>query len=156
MTESYGKIGSQFGTPTTAAEFKLGECNVGSDGTEWVYVQASGAVSQYDAVAIDEDFQARALTKALADAGHTIGVAQAAFTDDQYGWVALKGTNISVNVLSSCASDSQLYTTGTSGKLDDASTNQTAIDGIVITTAASGATQAEECIISAGLFGAQR
>ena len=156
MTESYSKIGARFDTPTTTADFKLGECVEGSDGTKWTYVQASGAIAQYDAVAIDENFQAAALTKALADAGQTVGVAQAAFTDDYYGWVALKGTNISVNVLASCAADAQLYTTGTAGKLDDASTSQTAIDGIVIVTAASGATQAEECIISTGLFGAQR
>lgn len=156
MTESYGKIGARFDTPTTAQEFKLGECNYGSDGTEWVYVQANGAIDQYDAVAIDENFQAAALTKALADAGHTVGVAQATFADNEYGWVACKGSNVQVNVLASCAADTQLYTSGTAGHLDDTATSQTAIDGIVIVTAASATAQSEECLISAGLFGAQR
>ena len=156
MTESYSKIGARFASPTTGIDYQLGECAMGSDGTEWVYVQAGGAIAQYDAVGIDEAFQAAALTKAIADAGHTVGVAQAAFADNEYGWVATKGSNISVNVLANCAADTQLYTTATAGKLDDAAASQTPIDGIVITTAAGGATQEEPCIISAGLFGAQR
>lgn len=123
-------------TPTTQ-EWVLGTTAPGTDNSEWVYVQASGAITQYDWVAIDENFQAAAGTKALADAGHQVGFAQVAFADNDYGWIATKGTNISVRAAASCAADTILYTSGTAGVLDDASTSQTEIKGVTAVTAAS-------------------
>lgn len=130
--------------PTTDANFKLGTRCTGNDGTEWIYVQANGAITVYDAVGIDETFQAAALTKAMADADWRIGFAQVAFTDNQYGWVATSGagSNFKVNVLASCVADAALYTTATAGALDDDATSQTAINGVVIVTTNGGATAA--------------
>jgi isopentenyl phosphate kinase len=136
-----GTLGVEVSATPTTAEFDLGTRVTGTDGTEWVYVQASGAITQYDAVGIDEDYQAAALTKAIADDGHAIGFAQVAFADNDYGWVATRGSNISVRLAANCAADVALYTTATAGVLDDASTSQTNIDGVVavagVTTAGS-------------------
>lgn len=145
------KLGVDFYTPTTTRDHKLGSVVLGTNGSRWVYVQASGAIAQYSAVAVDESGQAAALTKALADAGHSVGFAQAAFADDEYGWVCISATGgISVLVKASCAADGPLYTSASAGVLDDTSTSQTLIQSVVITTAASASgTQAEVCIAPA-------
>lgn len=139
-----GTVGVDFSTTTAGtttdgenALFSLGTRVTGTDGTSWVYVQASAAITQYDAVAITENFQATPLTKALADAGHMVGFAQVAFSDNDLGWVAVNGTNITCRVAGSCAADVQLYTTGNAGILDDTSASQTLIRGVVAVTANS-------------------
>ena len=116
-------------------DFVLGDCVVGADGTEWLFVQASGAITQYDWVGIDENNQAASLTKAMADDGFRVGVAQVAFVDNDGGWVATRGSNINGNVLASAAADVALYTSGTAGHLDDTSASQTKIDGVVLVAA---------------------
>lgn len=137
------------GTTTNGegAEFALGTRVTGTDGSHWVYVQAGAAITQYYAVAIDENFQAVALTKALADAGHQVGFAQVAFADNDMGWVCVHGPgNITIRVAASCAADVQLYTTGTGGVLDDTSASQTLIRGVVIVTAATNTASSREAI----------
>ena len=133
-------------TPTSnATGHVLGTQVLGDDGTKYVYVQASGAITQYDCVAIDEAFQAAAITKALADDGHKIGFAQVAFADNDYGWVATEGT-VQVRYLTLCAADVALYTSATAGVLDDTSTSQTKIVGLVNTVVVGGSTAASESI----------
>jgi len=136
------------GTSTDGAnaEFTLGSHHAGSDNSTWVYVQAGAAITAFDCVAIDENYQAVAATKALIDAGHTPGFAQAAFDDNDLGWVATKGSNISCRVGISCAADVQLYTTSTAGVLDDTAASQTAIRGVVAVAANTSAVAAVEVI----------
>jgi hypothetical protein len=129
-------------TPDTAVH-TLGTVVDTTDGGSYVYVQANGAIAQYAAVGVDEDFQAAELTKAMADDGWNIGFAQAAFADNDYGWVALRGSNINCKVAISCAADVALYTTGTAGVLDDEASGQTKIDGVVAVTAVTAATNTE-------------
>lgn len=108
---------------------------------EALYVKAGSAITQFQAVGVDEDFNAYPLTKAMADDGWFIGFAQVAFASGDYGWLATRGTEIKVKLAENCARDVSLYTSGTAGVLDDSSTSQTKIDGIVavssITTAAA-------------------
>lgn len=130
-----GILGSNFTALTSTAEFNVGTRGFGGDGGEWVYVKATTALTQYDTAAIDEDYNAVPLTKALADAGHRIGWPQVAFTANSFGWVALGGANIRCRVAASCAADVALYTTATAGVLDDDATAQTKINGVRIVTA---------------------
>ena len=144
-----GTIGVNLGaTPSTTSEFTLGASHTGTDGTKWLYVKSAGAISQYDYVTVDEDMVATQGAKAGVDDGHIVAFAQVAFSAaDEYGWVALAGTGISTNVLGSCAADVALYTSGTAGALDDSSTSQTKIDGVVLVTAnASSTAQSGEII----------
>lgn len=137
------------GTTTNGvdAKFTLGQRVTANDASEWVYVQAGAAITQYSWVAIDENFQAVMGTKALADAGHGVGFAQVAFSDNDFGWVCVNGPgNITVRVLASCAADVQLYTSGTSGALDDTSASQTLIRGVVLVTAATNTASSREAI----------
>lgn len=151
-----GKIGINLAQTTAGnttfgalAQFRLGERVTASDGSVWLYVQAGAAISQYMAVGIDENYEATALSKTAADAGHQVGFAQVAFADNDFGWVAVHMPgNGSVRVASACAADVQLYTTSTAGVLDDTSASQTLIRGVVVTVVASttSAAQSRECI----------
>lgn len=133
-----GRAGVDYTKLDTSAEFKLGQVSRGSDGTDWVYIKSTAAITQYDWVAIDEDFTALAGTKALADVGHKVGWAQTARTSTtSYGWVATGGSNIKGRVAQSCAPDAALYTTSTAGILDDTSASQTKILGVVAVTSGS-------------------
>lgn len=122
-------------TDGAGAEFPMGMLAFGGDGTIWRYVQANAAIAKGDYVCIGADNQCRKGTKALVDGGHTIGVAQAAFADDELGWVLVQGVGV-VNVLISCSASIPLSTTGTSGFLDDiaATATQRTITGIQLVT----------------------
>ena len=152
-----GLLSAKLGETHTEAKFKLGTTLDGTDGTTWVYVQASGAITQYNVVAIDEDYQAISATSTLAGAGHKPGFAQVAFADEDYGWVAVRGSNILVRAASSCAADAKLYvgTTGLSaGVVDDASaTGRVTLQGVVLVSAnASSTTTALEVIATNPIF----
>lgn len=128
-----GVIGVNPFETSTTANFKLGQLAHGSDGSHWVYVAAEGAITAYDCVAVDENFDAVSMTKALADAGHAVAFAQVAFADEAFGWVLKSGAgaNYKVRVAAGYVADAALYTTGTAGVLDDATTSQTNIRGVV-------------------------
>lgn len=130
-----GKIGVNLTDVSSTIGDALGNSYTGSDGSKWVYVQANGALEDGNYVCIDESFQAAKGTKAAVDDGHDVGFAQVDFTDNQYGYVMVKGRP-QVKVGSLCAADVALYTTATAGLLDDTSTTaQTRIDGVVLVTA---------------------
>jgi hypothetical protein len=134
-------------TDGAGAPFTLGTRVTASDGSQWVFVQAGAAITQYSWVAIDENFQAVMGTKALADAGHGVGFAQVAFDDNDFGWVAVNAPgNITVRVLASCAADVQLYTSGTAGAMDDTSASQTLLRGVVLVAAATNTASSREAI----------
>lgn len=124
LTEAYTNL-------TDGASFGLGDRYVDKNGNEYVFVQASGAVAQYDAVHINSANIAQALTKALGDTGLPVGVAVATLSSASYGWAQIKGLG-TVNVLQTCSSSTALYTSGTAGKLDDTTTSQVKIAGVVI------------------------
>ena len=119
----------------------------GEDGKEWIYVQANGAIAQYDAVGIDEAGQAAPVTKAMLDDSWKVGVAQVAFADNEYGYVQIRGV-AEVNVLASCAADAILYSSATAGSLDDTSTSQTKVAGIIGTETAGTAAENVACLMA--------
>lgn len=128
-------------------EFALGTRVQATDGQEYIYVHASDAITQYMFVGIDENYEAAPLTKAMADDGYSVGVAQVAFADNEFGWVAIRGHNLTGRVAASCAADVALYTTGTAGVLDDNPTSQTNIDGVVVVSANTITSAANEEVL---------
>lgn len=133
-----GSLGINYTNLDSSPQFALGTESRGTDNTVWVYGKSTAAITQYDWVAVDEDFNVAAGTKALADAGHKVAFAQTARTAATwYGWFASSGSNIKGRVAASCAPDAALYTTATAGVLDDTSASQTKILGLVAVTSGS-------------------
>lgn len=128
---------------STDKEFALGTevCGTDSSGNYsaiYMYVRADAAITQYDAVKIDDDYECTPITTAISGAEPTaVGIAQVAFADAEYGWVVVKGSG-TVNVLSSAAADVKLYTTTTAGSLDDTATDL--VQGVKLTAAESSGT----------------
>ncbi len=117
-----------------SAQHKAGSIGMDDKGIEYIYVAAGGTVNNGDCVAVDSNFAALALTKALADTLPIIGFAQAAFASGQWGWVARRGVGIKGNVLANTTVNAPLYTTATAGHLSHVSTSQTMIHGVCATT----------------------
>lgn len=115
-------------------EMVVGTVVNGTDGTRYVYVQASGVITAGQAVAIDAG-QAAPLTATNAITGVDIGVANVAFAANEYGFVQTRGAT-TVDVAAAAAADVQLYATATPGTLDDAGT--VTLAGISLTSAESG------------------
>lgn len=136
-------VGANLGATSTEAQFALGTRVIGDAGTEWMYVRAGSAVTQYDVVAINSSYSAVPVTSTLAGQGITPGFAQIAFAANDYGWVALKGASgLRVRTGASTVKDSLLYvgTTGLSaGQVGSTSaTGRVALNGVVtVATAAS-------------------
>jgi len=140
------------------APFTLGQTVMATDGKELVFVQAGEAIStttkQPFVLAIDENFQAKKITKALANVGHLIGFApQVAIADNAFFWAIRRGTNFNIKVGVSCAADVALWTTATAGVLDDTSgASHVRVAGVAIVTAASTSASAgstvREAIVS--------
>jgi hypothetical protein len=130
--------------------FAVGQMTVGTDGSEWTFVLATANIAQYDWVGVDEDYDAAPLTKAMADDGWIIGVAQVAIASGSYGWVCTKGANVSGNVAASTAADSALYTSSVAGtlKYTGSLTLQTKIDGVVAVTAKNTVAGATEVLLT--------
>ncbi len=142
-------VGARYEETSTTALFALGTVSVDNEGGRWRYVQANGALTIYDAVKIDNDFQAVQLTTTVSGSEPTnVGIAQVAFSDNEYGFVfegpgGGLGSGIKVNTLASAVADSKMYTTGTAGAIDDTATDL--IQGLTIVTTNGGSTAAVEC-----------
>lgn len=129
------QIGAYLAGTTTDKLSGLGDKFVDNLGRTWVYVQANGAITQYDFIGIDENYQAAPLTSAMLGDGWFVGAANVAFADNDYGWIAVEGANgLTGRLGASCAADAALFSTTTPGVIDDATTG-TAIRGVVAVAA---------------------
>lgn len=156
MTIGQNAIGPNFTETLTLGtavnvfpEHELGTRMKGANGAEWVYVQASGAITGAGyVVVIDEAWQAAMATNTTAVYGQQIGVAGVAFADDDYGWVQVFGT-CDIRVAASCAANAVITSTTTAGQLDDAAGGGTKnIDGAVLTTANGGSAGNAEGVLT--------
>lgn len=153
----YSPLGADPANPTSTQGFALGDCAKGDDGSEFVYVQANGAITGDGyVVLIDENWQADMIetTNSATGFGQMVGVAKAAFADDDYGWVQVKGVT-PIRVAASCAANTAVNTTATGGQLDDdATSGAEVIDRLVLTTANGGAAGNAEGVLTYPTVGA--
>ena len=120
---------------STDPQIAVGTVVKGTDNSEFVYVQADGAIAQYAAVAVDAG-EASELTATNAITGVDIGAAQVAFAANEYGFVQTRGS-FSVLGAASAVTDVQLYATATAGVVDDAGT--VLLGGLTLTETLTGA-----------------
>lgn len=134
-----GLAGANLDVTSVTQQFALGTRIAGNSGTTWVYVQADGAVDDNDVVSIDETFQATPVTIASAIDGGQLAVAQCAFADNEYGWVALNGGALTVAVSGTSTVSVAIYIGTVSGHLSTTASSAT-VAGIAIQTASSTST----------------
>lgn len=139
-------------TDGAGAKYTLGQRVMGTDNGEWLYVQAGEAISTTTsepyALAVDENFQAKKITKALATAGHMVAFAPPVIiADNSFFWAQTKGSNFNIRVAASCAADVNLWTTATAGRLDDTSGgSHVVVLGVKLVVAASASTSAANTV----------
>lgn len=115
-----------------------GDITIGNNGNRALYVKAGEAITQYDALAVDENFTAKKLTRVLALVGHRIAWCQAddVVTNDSF-WAVVEGP-VTGRLTASVAADAALYirTGSTAGVLDDLVTaSGTLLNGVVAVSA---------------------
>lgn len=131
--------------PGPTGPFTLGQVAKGTDGSEYVYVLAGGAISAGDAVIITNTaalWTANSVTSTLAASklGDLIAVALVAIASGSYGWVQRAGKCALINVVASVSANVQLKTTGTAGRLTGtiATGSTVNVNGIVLASAQGG------------------
>ncbi len=140
-------------TPALSKTDNVARCKVGTvvatdDGGQAIFVQALSEISTFAAVAIYADNTAQMLTTTLAATSKKVGFAQTSIASGYYGWVQTSGTP-KVNLAANCDDNVPLYTTATSGVLDDATVSGGLILGLTNTVTISNAT-AVTCIAALG------
>ena len=136
MAKIGARVGSSLDILTDGRGFSVGDTHDDQRGKRYIFVQASSAIAQFDAVWVKSDHEAIPVTLAIAQTSGRFAVAPVAIAQDEYGWVQCQGA-CTVSVLASCAANAQLFTSGTAGALDDAtlSHSQVAVNGIVLQSA---------------------
>jgi len=122
-------------------------------GNVWKYVQADGAIAQYAVVGLKATNEAVELTSTISGARPTaVGLAQFAFSDNQYGWVLVgpfsvdeKGDAFKVLTSAASAIDAILYTSATAGKVDDGDGSGDKIAGLLLTESGAGGAGTFKC-----------
>lgn len=119
-----------------------------SDGGAAHYVKALSEISTFAAVAIYADNTAQMLTTTNSATSKRVGFAQTSIASGYYGWVQTAGA-VKVNLAANCDDNVPLYTTATSGVLDDAVVSGGLVLGVTSTVTISNAT-AVTCIAAQG------
>ncbi len=126
--------------------FAVGTQVTCTDGSIWMFAKASAGINQYDVVMIDPTFliAKQILGSAAAETPKfRVGFYQnaTALVANNYAWFMLSGVP-TINVLGSAVKNVQLYTTDTSGKLDDATVtgSQFPVRSVYLTTTISSTT----------------
>lgn len=142
----------QFGIdPTkvsTSAEFEVGtvafnSTDAGAKG--YIYVQANGAITgdgyvcDIDGSSFDAAMSTTTTTAPGTGQGKAVGIARAAFADNEYGWLQVYGAG-TIRTSASAAAYTNLNSTATAGQVDDdATAGAEVIDGITLDVATGGA-----------------
>lgn len=128
---------------TSGRGWGLGDRYTTYDGKEYVFVQANGAITGDGyVVSIDRSYQATMTdtdTAATVAEGLRVGVAEAAFADNEYGWVQIYGA-CGIRSEQDALASAKLGPTADAGQVDDAgATGSKFFDGMVFGTATGGA-----------------
>ena len=134
-------IGVSLTAPAATSSFRLGSRHEDESGNEYVYVHANGAITGagYTCI-IDSAYEAAMVSTSNDLANNMIGIPLAAFADNDYGWLAVKGT-AQVRATSGALLNVSLNTTGTAGLLDDdATAGSFKVVGLALTATAGSTT----------------
>jgi len=120
----------------------------GAGGKDYVFVQASAAIAQYDCCGVTATFTAAPISTTNGVLTGRAGVAQVAIPSGSSGWLLVMGTG-QCNVVASTAANTRLNTTGTAGTLDGAGTaSSKAIIGIQLSAARGAGNGPAPCVVA--------
>jgi hypothetical protein len=129
-------------TSSDVPEFEIGT-RVHHSNKEYIYVEADEALAAGDACIVMEDYGASQLESTISAAGTgqgmPVGLCVAAIASGGFGWLQIYGVgDVNLNVGSSCAVHTQLTSSSSAGRVDDATTSGLeVVDGLVTTGAES-------------------
>ena len=145
-------IGVDYNNASSTALFATRTSSLGSDGSRWVYVIATGTLTTGQIVAVFPNGTAYALTTALLNGGDVAGttgyldlaVAQTVIPQGQYGWAARDGMNLYVATTGTVTGGGNVAFAPTAGAIwnQPAAGVGSSAFGIFVTTSASTATAA--------------
>lgn len=101
MSQTFVSNGSMIGfdpsNMSATALFAVGSHQIGSNDSEWVYVQAQTTISSLSWVAINSTFSAGMASAADVVSGlsNLFGVANGAISASSFGWIAIRGNGLS-------------------------------------------------------------
>jgi hypothetical protein len=136
----------------TTARVPVGTVVSLQDGGESIYVQALSELSTYAACAVYGNGTAQMLTTTLSANAKRVGFAQVSIPSGYYGWLQISGAPL-CNLASACDDNVPLYTTATSGVLDDAVVSGGLVLGAIGTTTISNATAVTLLVARGAMIG---
>lgn len=136
-------IGVDFNNQSSTALFAVGTHALGTNGTEFMYINASTSISAFTFVGIASGrFTAGMASGADVLAGAQLGVAQTSISSGAFGWVALRGLGLTVWCNSSATAPTTIGVflatqSSRTGVITVAGSGSGTLAGINITEAAS-------------------
>src|SRR5512139_4350882 len=108
-----GTLGVDLEHTTTSATHRLGSRVVGNNNSNWMYVYASAAITQYALVGVEASGTASMMTSTMSRSTtpYTFGIAQQTFAAGDYGWVATEGSLLTVLTTAVATAGAKLFTT---------------------------------------------
>lgn len=151
------KITSSISTPPLDVTNDTARIAVGtvvdlSDGGKAIYVQALSEISTYAFALAYADGTAQMCTTTLSATSKRGGWAQASIASGYYGWLQMSGKPIG-NLAANCDDNVPLYTTATSGVLDDAVVSGGLVLGTISTVTISNATAVTLLVANGAMVG---
>lgn len=90
-------VGVDLNNPGSTQLFALGTKCQGTEGSEWVYIEARTAITAFKCVGIPINGTAGMVSAADTISGdHILAFAQTSFSSGQFGWVPIRGLNMYV------------------------------------------------------------
>lgn len=114
----------------------------------WIYCHASEAIADTAVCVVHEtgEVENLDLVSSLAARGMPVGVANAAFADNEFGWVQVWGAVAVINVGTSALAHTRLNSTATVGQVDDdATAGSEIVQGMYLTAGESSNAAAGFC-----------
>lgn len=128
----------------------------GNNSSQWLYVYASAAITQYAVVGVEASGTASMLTSTIARGAVPvrIGIAQVTFAAGDRGWVATEGTALTVLTTAICSAGVKLFTTATAGRVSTAQATaaDAQIQGLVHSVTTGATASSAPCIANSLTF----
>lgn len=134
-------IGVDLNNGNATALFAVGTHVLGTQGTEWVYVQANTSIVGNTVVAFNSAFTCGMASGGDLTTGQQLAIAQTSISSQAFGWVAIRGDNLTCAITGTasfvgawCVAPSAVGT----GVLSNIITASNTMAGLQMTATASG------------------